>query len=245
MNELRSSKLKVERAKTHIDHLQIALKAYFGANPYGVRQEFDVNGEDVNWIIHSTAPLPDEVYAIVGDAIHNMRSSLDHLAVTLAKANGATKLGDVYFPFGRSREIFEASAKEKIKRLSTDARDMIRALQPYQGGNDFLFSLHALDNSDKHQTIIPVATRIGNMSGLMSFDRPARVSRNIFGNVEKGVLWLTVPLGTQVKYDFNIATDIAFTQVKAVEGQPVTATLEQFLNLVERILLAFEDRFFK
>lgn len=237
-------KLKIERAKSHIDDLQSALTAYFGTSPYAVRRDLDPNGKEEHLIIHSARPIPTKIYGIVGDAIHNLRTSLDYLAVAVARANGAVKIGDVYFPFGRDRQAFESSAKEKIKRLSPSARDMIHALQPYGGGNDFLFALHALDSSDKHQTIVPVAAHIGGGKGFLSISQGAKVFTNVFGSLEEGIHWMTVPKGTDVKYDIQLATDIAFTQVQAVEGKPVMTTLEQFRDLVEGILLTFEKRFF-
>ena len=237
-------KLKIERAKSHIDDLQSELTAYFGTGPYAVRRDLDANGKEEHLIIHSTKPIPNKVFGIVGDAIHNLRASLDYLAVALARANGATKIGDVYFPFGRDRKAFEASAKEKIKRLSPDAREMIYALQPYGGGNDFLFALHALDLSDKHQTIVPVAGYLAGGHGFLSISHPAKMSRSVFGNLEKGIHWMTVPKGADVKYDLQVRTDIAFIEIQAIEGHPVTTTVEQFRDLVEGLLLTFEKRFF-
>ena len=79
--------------------LNEALKPYFASNPYELRREPATGGLQEVLVVRVTKPLPDQIEPIVGDAVHNLRSSLDHLAVALATKNGAKRTNDVYFPF--------------------------------------------------------------------------------------------------------------------------------------------------
>jgi len=72
---------------------------------------------------------------IAGDVLQNLRTALDYAACALAlQRNPTVNINDVSFPIGPDAKIFEAIAKKSIQKLSTDARDFIKSLKPYQGG---------------------------------------------------------------------------------------------------------------
>jgi hypothetical protein len=103
---------------------------------------------------------PRSFETIIGDAIHNMRSALDLMAVELVRINGGNDKG-VCFPFSRDAAGIETAIKEaKFHRASSIARDLVRKLKPYGGGNDVLRALHDLDLDDKHRKIPPHTTRM-------------------------------------------------------------------------------------
>ncbi len=66
-----------------------------------------------------------------------------------------------YFPLGKTEQIFEDELREKTKKLPPGARDLIRGLRPYLGGNDLLWALHDLNRGDKHASRITAALRGG------------------------------------------------------------------------------------
>jgi hypothetical protein len=67
---------------------------------------------------------------------------------------------------------------------------------------------------------------------------------NIGGTPEETMEFLTATLGTKFKTDFRPAFDVAFSDFGGLEREPVAHVLSNLRDLVERILLAFETRFF-
>ncbi len=253
VDPLRSSKAKIKRANQHVANIQPLLHDFIFTKPHPIVhfQQVNAAGTEESIIVKLVRPLPDDIYVTVGDAINNLRNALDNLACSLAIANGATNVSQVYFPFAGSVNEFEGKGPQgKIKLLHPDAKAMIAALKPYKGGNDFLWALGRLAVKDKHQSLVALATLSGNRAGEISFQAsrggdytfsvPQWVSLN-----EHGTAIMTYPTGEDVDYDFTIGASIAFGDAEVVQNQPVIATLHQFSNLVEGIVLAFENRFFK
>jgi len=114
---LQSPKLKIERAKTIIQELDSRISDYTDSASLNLIRapHPHTEGEDV-LVAKIEDAIPDDIALIAGDAIHNIRTALDHLACCLAVANGKSANG-VSFPFGDGREGFEARSEQKIKKL--------------------------------------------------------------------------------------------------------------------------------
>jgi hypothetical protein len=77
MSVFYSARLKVERARSHIDALATEISRFSHSSPYLVVIE------DSGPKLKRTSPIPGPVFTILGDAVHNLRSALDHLAYEL------------------------------------------------------------------------------------------------------------------------------------------------------------------
>ena len=107
-------------------------------------------------ILERAKSPPPELALVVGDAIHNLRASLDLLACDLVRVNGkSTK--NVHFPFAfDAKGLKEQIEKKNFNRASAKAIDLLHRIGPHREGNKHLRGLHDLDLMDKHQLIIPV-----------------------------------------------------------------------------------------
>ncbi len=111
----------------------------------------------VSWRIRLANDPSIEWSTATGDIIHNLRSALDHVAITAVESNGGDSKG-VYFPFAADEAGLEDQIRsKKFNRASAAAIDLLRQLKPYKGGNDRLRALHDLDISDKHKALISLA----------------------------------------------------------------------------------------
>ncbi len=145
--------LKIERTEAQIDDLKGKISSFFDSKPYGLISKRD-NQLQIFQISLRT-PMPKIFKIIIGEILHNLRSSLDQLACALAmKQSGSCK--KIYFPFGKDVDIFERELSQKTKLISPDGKNMIRALKPYRGGNDLLWLLHDLNRKDKHISVVPI-----------------------------------------------------------------------------------------
>jgi hypothetical protein len=113
-------------------------------------------------------PPPREQWGLLaGDAMHNTRSALDHLACRLVELENNPVTNRTAFPIWgdepatrRERGRF----KEAIRGMSADHRDSVTRLQPYKNPGTAeatrLLTLAALDNLDKHVVLVPINTVI-------------------------------------------------------------------------------------
>lgn len=145
-------RVKIARAEQHTEELRAEIESYLGRKPMVAAisiSEQRVYALTVLW----REEMPLMLAAIAGDAIHNLRGALDIMANDVVALGGAVPDG-VYFPFARSAEDLEEMIRRRFRRASDDAKELIRALQPYPGGNAMLRALHDLDIQDKHLGII-------------------------------------------------------------------------------------------
>jgi hypothetical protein len=150
---------KFNRANKHISDLEALWAACRESHPSGIRIERDPQSGDVTYFVGDITPIPVEASLIAGDALQNLRSALDHLALAMmrkSKANISTQSG---FPIFDSAEDYadpKRGAARKIGGIHDLALQEIDRLKPYKGGNEKLWFLHRLNNIDKHRLLLTV-----------------------------------------------------------------------------------------
>lgn len=159
-----SVRLKIDWAEKHLDALDAEIDRWSSGprNPRRLKRIHDgVPPTDFRAQFRFDPPIPDTVPMIIGDAVHNLRSALDHLACALAEleipTDSETGHSGIEFPIYISEDKFNKSGAAKIKKLATAAKDEIKSLQPYNAGDNarlqYLWALHQLDIIDKHRRI--------------------------------------------------------------------------------------------
>jgi hypothetical protein len=117
--------------------------------------------------IHGAPPM--RLGVVVGDIVHNLRSSLDHLAWQLALIRTSSPKQSTEFPIfidpksGPGKKGFDPYGRKKIRDLPDGAQKLIEAVQPYSltaaGRGSLLWLLQKMSITDKHKIILaPVAT---------------------------------------------------------------------------------------
>jgi hypothetical protein len=147
-----ASRLKLERARHFIRELEVEEQNYRGGDP------LTVSMEDPDIVLVEVRKVPPWAGAIVGDAVHNLRTALDLMASELARLSGRSD-EDVYFPFAADEEQLQKAIQKRFRKAGDDAVELLRKFAPYRGGNHALRALHDLDVQDKHTSIIVAAPR--------------------------------------------------------------------------------------
>jgi hypothetical protein len=142
-----------------------------GVNPmrFGMTKEYDAKR---HCIIITVGPdevptvFPKQWGLLLGDIVHNYRSSLDHLAWALYKRGSTPSLPErqeklVYFPIADERTEFNGSLKRKLPGVRRADAAIVRRYQPYKTAKRYrdrhLFRvLEKLSNADKHRVIQPI-----------------------------------------------------------------------------------------
>ena len=259
---LSGPKLKIERAKRHIKELHAEVATFLSRKPYERVTEKNVEKGVYELKVRMTECVPPEFATAIGDVIHNLRTSLDLLACALPKKSDTTSVSGIYFPFGKTFQIFETEAARKIKKLSPTAKRFIHRLKPYKGGNDTLWQIHAFDVLDKHRLLIPVGAiymaeshRMFMPSHLMRTatpENPVSVEMTVSParqfTLDKDIPVATIPIADYeagARYQIDFAFGVAFGEGQIVEGEHIVYTLQKYIDLVERIIDITQRNFFR
>ena len=154
---LKGPRAKIERAKKHVREFEAAVAGLVVSStthPDVIVTESEPKSGNVRYKLAKIPCVPDQVTAIAGDAIHNIRSSLDLLMSQLVKRRTGQP-GSIYFPSGSTREKFEARCNSEVKPcVDEDSLKLIMATEAYRGGaGDAAWRVHRLDIEDKHRVI--------------------------------------------------------------------------------------------
>jgi hypothetical protein len=129
---------KLRRAQLHIDDASTQLDAFMRLDPWSAEADVDPKGDRVSYRLRVHHPVPQELVTTVGDAIHNLRSSLEAVAFGLARSHIAKPLTEPQeeastFPIRKDPEAFEAFFRERGRgTLFGDAeRAALRCVQPF------------------------------------------------------------------------------------------------------------------
>ena len=130
-----SARLKIDWAEKHLDALDAEIDRWTSGppNPRRLKRIRDgVPSTDFRAQFRFDPPIPDTLPMIIGDAVHNLRSALDHLACALAEleipTDSETGHSGIEFPIYISEGKFSRSGAAKIKKLATAAQDEIKSL---------------------------------------------------------------------------------------------------------------------
>lgn len=242
-----SSRRKIERAYKHIDELNTMLGAFVKSNFYNIRIEHDPK-RGTNFacfdIDISTFPITDAALTI-GDALHNLRSALDHLWYQVVLDCGGTPTYWTSFPIrdaGDSVVNVLNGALDK-KQISSQVAELVMgSVKPYQGGNNLLYGLDRLNARDKHELLIPVL-KLMQFSGVHLEDSEHRkVGASVYYMDESSRVRLrdTDDKIVTVKDKGHAAATILFDTGTALWGEAIIPTLAKIAEEVTRTIGAFE-----
>jgi hypothetical protein len=211
-----ASRFKMQRAKKFIREIETDLESYRASNPLTVRMDTTQTPPVVALEWTGINPL---LGAIIGDAIHNMRTSLDLMAAELVRLKGFSD-HNVYFPFSDNAARLDDAIKSKnFDKAGEDAVNLLRSFEPYKEGNKLLRALHDLDIRDKHRALVVGGKSMNvKFGGTYNVDNPAENDLAIISH--------------EVYYIFS-------TEDGVLSGNNVIQTLTELMELVNRILDEF------
>lgn len=234
---------KVERAHEHIDDLESTTRFFFERHGNSFHCDVQREAGDVVVRVSRSDPLPTRWSTMIGDAVHNLRSALDLLVYQLVVVNAEVPTTETGFPVAASANRLEAMAERKVKGASQGAIQLIRATNPYPGGNDALWQLHRLSIADKHRLLVVVGTAV--IAFQESVDNVVWAGSDVedWGGpiyLEDGMEMFRIPCDDLKGHRYvQFSLQVAFGKGEIVEGQPVVPTLRELANAVEQVLEAF------
>jgi hypothetical protein len=134
-----ASRLKVKRAKQHIDDINSAITGFLNSDFYAVSVDKD-NEKGSNFLCIDIKPTPFPFHGaalVIGDALHNLRSALDILYYGFV--SGPTDW--TTFPIRDTREelIVPLNSALEKKQITSAVYDLVLdGIKPYAIGNHTL-----------------------------------------------------------------------------------------------------------
>jgi len=128
---------KIGRADEHIQDLKTQLQDWQATHPCSLVQKTDVDGHRHSLIVNVTNKPPMERWALItGDAIHNLRSALDHLVYAVARHESEQTIPPhwtgIQFPIVREPDNYlNEMSRRQINKLSDSVQRAIEKVQPY------------------------------------------------------------------------------------------------------------------
>lgn len=147
---------KFRRANWHIDQLEAAVASFSGSEPFVLEEREEPETGDIVYRVRIRLAPPVDWSLLVGDAIHNARSALDHLAWALVERDGGKPGEYTCFPIADKPTGYGDRLRKALHGASQATRNAVRDLEPWQGGDERLWRLHRLDIIDKHRLLVRV-----------------------------------------------------------------------------------------
>lgn len=258
VNPLHSVQRKLEWADKHIVDLGHELAGFRVAKAKAVIRENDPNRPGYSRWILTDANIPDPITLILGDAIHNLRSALDHFANAIVRDNGKQPSFKTDFPIWRSpkfdRKEYEATVETKVGRAAKPVVQEFKGLEPYEGGkNELLWALDKLDVVDEHRFLVVLALRprsVGfsawaEMKKIVSPERAAMLPNQFIyirpadrAPLEDGSQIYSAAVGSHLEPDDqpDFLFDVALGEPRVLKGQTVLEAFPLLRNAVTEII---------
>jgi len=234
---LDGARLKVVRAKEHLDAIEDAIASYIKSEPYIMSAKKYIQGR------HPQAELSNQIHprisAIIGDCLHNLRCSLDYVMwevggtyadrVLVPPPHGRDKL---YFPICHAPTEFDNRYVKLLAdyKIPDPVVADLRAVQPYNAGYEALALLNVLINVDKHR--LPILT----LAEISGFKLIIRHTTNSDSNIPPKFN----SAGSQ-NPDVDIQPTVAVTwEDVTMPREPVHRTLKEIFETVADVVPKFD-----
>lgn len=248
-----SAQLKIDRAEEHITDLN---KLFCEKPPFSYILETNTKTGERATFAKKNEPVIAAGALICGDAIHNLRSALDHAywKIVFPVAKGEGGAAKVQFPFSETAaRLNEAIKRNLAHKVSPAFLQALEYLKPHgeMGGNELLYLLHRLDIIDKHRLLIPTGDYTRLTSDMLRSQIPE--FPNIFLDItlfqtHRHLVWngypmlrnqrrkLNIPLSGILEQELKVPVDIVFSDNLNGHYRPVVETLYQLVDVTKKTI---------
>jgi hypothetical protein len=240
---------RLARADEHLEAIQAKLLAYYNLDECSVTGKYKPNPDGLYGTVEdpvvSTPAIEHRLNTLIGEFLHDTRSSLDHLARQLVLSAGGKPTRGTKFPLCTKPPTDDQGQRVPpgiAGGISAAAQTVVGAAQPYHLGANYrthpLWRLDKLWNIDKHRDVIAKGshTAIHPPVGVPAFSFTTRLE----STNEHGARLRIIPDDPTVDVDAYTTVEIAIYEPEdRIEG-PLFLILEQALQAVEGITEAAE-----
>jgi hypothetical protein len=248
-----SASLKIDRAAKHVGELIELLRK---KRPFRFTVSTNTKTGERSAFTKRNEAVVNEIAVISGDAVHNLRSALDHVYWEIVSPHCTTdqERRRVQFPFtSKASEVRKTILDAYGQRAGIGVFTALIRLGPHSepGGNEMLSLVRDADNLDKHRLLIPAVeyTKVdgaawkAELSDIRGFEVGPKATLVLGAsvinwwdhNVSKDKLGSLVPGAlTLYEREVNLPTEVVL-QIGALGSvYPLIATLNQMVDAVRK-----------
>lgn len=157
-----SMQAKLLHANECFDSLKNEIIAWIASNPYSLAFQTNPDSTRYSVILRVNNEPPLQRWSLkVGDIVHNLRCTLDHLVYAIAIHESGQdpppSENRLMFPICDTSDNFRDECKRRLATLSANANAIIEGLQPYNRPHPnvppLLSILRNFSNTDKHKLL--------------------------------------------------------------------------------------------
>ena len=246
------------RADENLDVLKGLLRAYYASDAFRLFGDFDPDEDRGIRMNGAFRPPEIRVFTLIGDILHEFRSSLDWLTWQLVEENGAGQPDDsTKWPVlhvaptapekGPNRGI---NPPPHVRGgVSEEAIAIIDEAQPYKWGENYashpLYMLHWLNIRDKHRHIVIRGIDISNV--VVYGDDPIPPftwTAEVIKSDEDGAQVRFVPNDPEVDVQIPATLQVMLFEETGGANTPLLQTLTQIRDAVWATFLHVERECF-
>jgi hypothetical protein len=225
---------KIVRANEHLAMLHAEMSAWDASQPWGLVPEVHDQGAKHFYRLGFHQPIPIRWAAILGEAIHDLRSALEQTVYWLTIDWTGKPIKGSSFPVNSRKADFERrknngvwtndSGMHKIRGIGPGPTAFIEALQPYPQRYKRFYcwdvrTVHDLWNQDKHRLVHLWGMRFRETElRFPAYVTAAHMDRRV---LQEGAIiykFFCSPPQPQVHVNGEIGADLAFSSGKRKGG---------------------------
>lgn len=236
-----TARRKLAWAEKRLDELNAELADFRYRNPY--KKVVELHPDKPRHTIHKVVPsepIPDSTIDLTAEIVGALRTALDSAVFDIALATGVADPRNAAFPFaGTLGEM--AGALGRCKDIPEPIKSLMCGFAPYRGGNETLWTLNKLCNTDKHRILEPFGTGVVRtgvaVRGMGFFRMPDPLKWDSSKNE-----MVLIELGPDSIYDYEVHVSlyIAFGKIEGLEGSEVIKSLVRMGQMVGIVVNAME-----
>jgi hypothetical protein len=239
------AKLKVQWANQQIDHLQAVHDTFVENNRNLPLIESQGQSGVMQYRVDGGI-IPDEIPLLAGDAIRNLRGSLDYCWTGLDRARGIDK-SNVTLPIANNRKGVKSSVENtEVGKAFPGTVKLLEDLGAHadfdDNGNRPLLILNRLSNWEKHNLLIFTIQRVRTFNvtvqGMRLSTIDIQTDRDAPVELHGSRPWLA-----NSQSEANSTSDIIFGKHDFAEGEPLFPLMRQISKVASEVIEAFEKRF--
>ncbi len=238
-----SPKLLIARAEENFADFEVRCNAFFATKVGSFVRDLDPKTGDHVIKFRIKEELPAGLRPVFSDGVNNLRHALDQAVNDSAIA---LRGGDAncYFPVARdAREFLTIFATKRYGKIPESIRPYLAQTQPYRGGNDLLWALSRMTGRNKHQVVLSLEPRVSGLGVQdLIIDSAVRFSLPVprWDRAKKEMEIARMSPEAKVRGDLQVPVDVVLGAADVVGGQPALALSNEFLRMVEGVVLGLE-----
>lgn len=247
---------KLRRAHEHLEALDRSVEGFLDPHekPTRILADDDAETGERFYRFELLREPPVTEWAILtGEIIYQLRTALDHLAwqLCIAHAPSDPPPRGTEFPIfwdpDRFDDLKPGGGLHKIRGMSGDMQDAIRALQPYNRGNpaksQSLWVLQDMNNEDKHRSLN--LSVVGN-PGIAFFVQPDVEIIPVIHSEDRLALAIARPATpeTEIHGDPSFTFQVVLDERSPGARRPLVSQCRTFERIVTEMVADLSQRFF-